>query len=445
VRDQGAARPLRILHVIHDYYPAIGGSELVFQKIGEGLASRGLEVLTFTSTARRVGDFVEPDAAQLPAGAELVGGVHVTRLPYVQLPRPLRSWIGAASHVWSSHRWPGYGKLKALWVGPHLPGLVRRIVGAKPDVIAATAAPFLPIYNALRAGQQVRRPVAIMPCLHPGDRWLIDNPSQLKLLERADAVMTLTQYEAQFLRAQGVAGDRISIVGGGVSPDEARIAERDLRERFRIPEHERLVLFCGRKEEHKGVQDVVEAMVRLWQQDVRATVVLAGASTIYSKTRLAQFLSRLPLEWARRVIVRDDIAEAEKWGWYTACDVLAHPSQVESFGLVYLEAWLCGKPVIGGRTGPQAALVEDERDGLLVRPHSVEELAMSLRRVLVDTAFAERLGRRGRQKVLEDFTWDKVVDRAAALYMRLAGLTSLGRHELDPTKRDLDARVAAKA
>lgn len=117
--------------------------------------------------------------------------------------------------------------------------------------------------------------------------------------------------------------------------------------------------------------------------------------------------------------MRDDVTEAEKWGWYEACDVMAHPSHVESFGLVYLEAWSCGKPVIGGRTGPQAALIEDGVDGYLVKPRSAQELAAAIRRVLDDPERARRLGEAGRQKVLHEDTWDRVVDRAEALYQSL--------------------------
>jgi glycosyltransferase involved in cell wall biosynthesis len=405
---------------VHDYYPAIGGSELLFQKIGEGLARRGVEVVVFTSTARATGDFIRSRAGTLPAGTEQINGVDVRRLRYRQFPPWARRGLDVASHLWSTHHWPGYGRLKAVWVGPHLPGLVQQAVSWSPDLISATAAPFLPLYKAAQAARRADVPFVVMPCLHPGDRWLIDNPALLNLLRTADGVMALTRHEMLFLRALEVPGDRIRLIGAGVAVDAAATADRGLRARFGIAGDEPIVLFCGRKEEAKGVQHVLEAMVRLWQRNVRSTLVLAGASTDYSRTALARLIRRLPPEWQGRVVVRDDIAEAEKWGWYCECTVLAHPSHVESFGIVYLEAWLCGKPVVGGRTGPQTSLIDEGRDGLLVRFGDVEELAMQIGRLLEASGLAVALGRAGRTKVLQHYTWEAIVDRAAELYLSLA-------------------------
>jgi len=408
-----------VLHIVHDYHPAIGGSELLFQRLADGLAKRGWDVWTFTSTARRTDDFISSRTDLLPPGLDNVDGLPVRRFRFLQFPGPVRRAMGAASHVWSARRWPGYGKGKAWWVGPHLPGMVRAIARLKPAVIAATAAPFLPLWTAARAARRVRAPLAIMPCLHPRDRWVTDNPSLLRLLRSVDAVVALTLYEKRLLQALEVEESRIAILGGGVAPDARFTARARLRDAHGIPPQTPLVLFCGRKEAHKGVQQVVEAMLRLWQQGSSAHLVLAGGATDYSTGPLRAFLERIPLEWRQRAVVRDDVSDAEKWGWYETCDVLAHPSDVESFGLVYLEAWSCGKPVIGGRTGPQASVIDDGVDGFLVDPHDAGELADVIQRLLHDPERARQAGEAGRRKALRSYTWDRVVDRAEALYQSL--------------------------
>ena len=413
-------RPFRVLQIVHDYYPVVGGSELLFRKIAEGLVARGVEVSVFTSTARSTADFIASNTATFPAGTEDIHGVRVRRFAFPQYPPWIRRKLSGVSHLWSTRQWPGYGKLKAIWVGPYLPGLVRSAVRFAPDIITATAVPFLPIYHAAEAARRAARPFAIMPCLHPGDRWLLDNPSQLRLIRSADGVMTLTPYEMRLLRALDVRTNRLWLIGGGVEADAAKCAEPGLRTRFGIPETAPMTLFCGRKEETKGILAVLEAMVRLWQQDQPGVLVLAGASTDYSRTHLARIIGRLPPEWKSRVIVRDDITENEKWGWYTECDALAHPSRVESFGLVYLEAWLCGKPVIGGRTGPQSSVIDHGVDGLLVKPGDVDELTASLGRLLFEPGLGAAFGRAGRAKVLQHHTWDAVIDRAENMYRSLA-------------------------
>jgi mannosyltransferase len=260
-----------------------------------------------------------------------------------------------------------------------------------------------------------------MPCLHPDDRWLIDNPALLDLMRRAEAIMTLTDYEGLFLRALDIPAQNIWLIGGGVDPATLHTARRGLRGEFGIPPDESVVLFCGRKEAGKGIQDVVDAMTHVWPSRPTTTLVLAGAATPFSKGRLTSVIAALPPEWKARVISRDDIGEDEKWGWYVECDLLAHPSAIESFGLVYLEAWLAGKPVIAGRTGPQASVVVHGVDGLLVRPGNVKELGAAIERMLCEPGLAAALGQAGRAKVLERYTWDAVVERADIMYRSLVG------------------------
>jgi glycosyltransferase involved in cell wall biosynthesis len=413
---------VRILHVIHDYDPVIGGSETLVQRIGEGMAARGDEVVVFTSTARSVSDFVRPNAGAFAAGVEVRNGVTVRRFPFLRLPPQLRRGFNFLARRWWQRRWPAYGHVKTAWVGPHLPGLAREIKRLRPQLILAATVPFLPLYQAARAGFAAGIPVLLLPCLHPSDPWLLDNPPLFPLLRRADGVITLTRYESLFLRSMGVEPGRIHLLGGGVDEQAAqRTPVPDLRACFGLSESEPLVLFLGRKEEGKGIQAVVEAMVRLWQGGRRAGLVLAGASTEYSRNVFSPWLTQLPSEWRGRIVSRDDIDEDEKWGWYAECDVLAHPSAVESFGLIYLEAWLMGKPVVAGRNGPTASLVDHGRDGLLVGHGAVDELASALERLLDDPTLARRLGEEGRAKVLREYTWPRIVDRAHAIYQTVAG------------------------
>ena len=148
----------------------------------------------------------------------------------------------------------------------------------------------------------------------------------------------------------------------------------------------------------------------------RGVLVLAGASTEYSRQQLRPWLDSLPVGERARIVCRDDIDDEEKWGWYAECDLLAQPSSVESFGLVYLEAWLMGKPVVAVRSGPVSSLVTHGEDGLLVGDGRVDELAQAFAQLLDDPARAQAMGAAGRRKVLNEFTWPRIVERAAAVY-----------------------------
>jgi phosphatidylinositol alpha-1,6-mannosyltransferase len=114
------------------------------------------------------------------------------------------------------------------------------------------------------------------------------------------------------------------------------------------------------------------------------------------------------------------------------CDVFvmtsrAHPDRcdVEGFGLVYLEANACGKPVIGGRSGGVIDAVKHESTGLLVDPLDANDVAHAVIRLLKDRDYARRLGEQGMRRVHGEFTWHHVAERVRAA---LADVAMEARH-----------------
>ena len=92
--------------------------------------------------------------------------------------------------------------------------------------------------------------------------------------------------------------------------------------------------------------------------------------------------------------------------------MVLYPSRAESFGLVFLEAWAFGLPVIGCRVGAIPDVVEHGVSGLLISPDDSEGLAACVSRLIDDPAEAKRLGAEGRRRVLAQHTWSAVEQRA---------------------------------
>jgi glycosyltransferase involved in cell wall biosynthesis len=109
----------------------------------------------------------------------------------------------------------------------------------------------------------------------------------------------------------------------------------------------------------------------------------------------------------------------EKWDLYDACDVFAMPSRVDSFGLVYAEAWMRGKPVIGARCGSVPWVIHEDVDGLLVPFGDVEELARSIIRLIDRPSYRKALGEAGREHVFRTYTVSCVAQRLSELYTSL--------------------------
>jgi phosphatidylinositol alpha-1,6-mannosyltransferase len=82
----------------------------------------------------------------------------------------------------------------------------------------------------------------------------------------------------------------------------------------------------------------------------------------------------------------------------------------EGFGIVYLEANLCGKPVIAGRSGGVPDAVENNVNGLLVNPESEEEIAQAILKLYESKELRETLGEQGRQRALIKFNWKNQIE-----------------------------------
>jgi phosphatidylinositol alpha-1,6-mannosyltransferase len=112
--------------------------------------------------------------------------------------------------------------------------------------------------------------------------------------------------------------------------------------------------------------------------------------------------------------------------WYNACDLFAMPNRdvngdTEGFGLVFLEAGASGKPVVAGLAGGTGSAVVDGETGLRVNGENLEEISAAVGRLLRDGNLAEEMGRKGRQRVLENFTHQRRVQELRSLTEKVRG------------------------
>ena len=183
-----------------------------------------------------------------------------------------------------------------------------------------------------------------------------------------------------------------------------------VRSKLRIPPEVPIVLLVGRIVPHKGVEHFVEAaryVPDAW------FLVAGGGSSLDAMKRLA-----LSMGVADRVRFLGRISDDRLPEVYAACDVFVLPSvsRLEAFGIVALEAMSTGKPVIVADIPGVREIIEDGRDGLLADPVNPRDLAEKIRRLLADPEARRTMGARGREKVLESFSIERVTDRIEAVY-----------------------------
>jgi glycosyltransferase involved in cell wall biosynthesis len=179
------------------------------------------------------------------------------------------------------------------------------------------------------------------------------------------------------------------------------------------------LLFVGRLVGYKGVEVLLRAL-----PGVAAETVIVGDGPLrHSLMALAYDLGL-----GNRVRFVGETSDEELRAWYHACDVLVLPSvsRQEAFGMVQLEAMVCGHPVVSTdlRTGV-AWVNQHERTGLVVRAGDVGELRQALVRLVADPDLRDRFGHAGRARVLELFTADKMCRSTLSIYRDVTGAAAM--------------------
>ena len=191
-------------------------------------------------------------------------------------------------------------------------------------------------------------------------------------------------------------------------------------------ESSRVALFAGRLEPLKGAQILLDAAARLRARPEFAdlAVVVAGDDSgdgarhdDGERRRLESHASRIGLSDHVRFV--GAVPHEQLAVFYAMADVCVVPSKTESFGLVALEAQALGTPVVAASVGGLREVVDDEVTGLLVDGHDPADYAAAIAAVLDDPVRRREMGEEARRRAGR-FTWQRAVDRLAAIYDRLS-------------------------
>jgi glycosyltransferase involved in cell wall biosynthesis len=197
----------------------------------------------------------------------------------------------------------------------------------------------------------------------------------------------------------------VDVVPVGIDPDEFRPPpDGELRE------PDSVLVVTSADVALKGLVHLLEALAKLrTERPVRLTVV--GSARPGGPAEAA--LDRLGLRDA--VQFTGPVPEAELVRLFQRASVVAIPSLYEGFSLPAIEAMACAAPLVTTDAGALPEVV-GSRAGLRVRAGDVGELTAALKLVLESPALAEQLGRAGRRRVLESFTWRSTAQRTADWY-----------------------------
>ncbi len=393
---------MQITFLAINYWPSVGGSQTLVQRVAEGLvAQHGHEVRVLTTDALHAPGGSDPGRVR-PA-RETISGVRVQRLPVARrtqsVLRSLRA-LGARFGRPIVPSVPSYGP----W-GAQL-ARAAHTAGRRSDVVVGVSAPFTTIPLAWSGTRRTAAAFVAAPLLHLGE-W---EPSRhlVRVLAAADRCIALTGGEQSWMVAHGLAAERVEIVPPGVDPAPDRPDVAGARYVLGLGDGP-VVTFLGRLAAQKGLDTLLDALPVLLEERPDLTLVLAGQRTAW--TGWKDMLRELPPAWSTRVAVIESFDESRRAELLAASDLVIAPSREEAFGIVLLEAWAACRAVVASDLPAFRSVVHDGSDGRLVPVGDPVALGSVVLELLEDPASTRRLGRAGHQRVLDEFRWEHVVDR----------------------------------
>jgi len=271
-------------------------------------------------------------------------------------------------------------------------------------------------YSVRAACDALGIPFVVLPSCHAG-HWG-NLPVDHRLFRSADGVLARTNVEREYLiKVAGVKPEYASHVGSGT--DEISGGDgRRFRSEYNIPSDAPVILFVGRLSRDKGYGLLREAfqIVKSRIKDVYL-VCVGKESDLHGRydddeTRviLTGFVSAFP----DNQTLRDA---------YDSCNILCAPSEGESFGIIFIEAGMAGKPVVCRKLNVLQELIGEANAGILVGTQNadgsadvtVDEIAEALVTLLEDDELAKKLGKNGLEASVR-YLWPNIISRFIRAY-----------------------------
>ena len=389
-----ASEPLRLLHVVPTYLPAVryGGPIRSVHALCRELASAGHDTHVFTTSVDG------PDDSDVPLGTPVdVEGVKVTYFPSRVLRRlywspPMRRALDTSTGGFDAVH------LHSVFLWPILAGARAARAHGVPYVISP---------RGMLVPELIRRKSRIVK-----EAWirLVDRAN----LEHAGAVHATSTVEAQHIASFGWRLPRIEVIPHGVDdpppPSQAALSPDVAAAIAGGP----IVLAFGRLNWEKGLDRLIAGLAGA--PGVRA--VMAGPDAEGHAAYLAAEAERLGVA-DRVTIVARHVSGADKEALFAAARLFAMTSLSENFGIAAFEAMRRGLPVLATPDVGMSEIVRDVQAGMVVEP-TPAAIGAGLRAMFAEPELCRRQGEAGRRHVVDHYGWPAIARRMAELYRSIA-------------------------
>jgi glycosyltransferase involved in cell wall biosynthesis len=230
---------------------------------------------------------------------------------------------------------------------------------------------------------------------------------------RVDGVVAISRRIAQLLAEAGVEQSRIRLIHSGIDLRRHQNGPRAPASFTNSP----VIGMAAVLEQRKGHRYLLQAASSLKKHGFRLKYRIAGDGSL--RRDLHQLTATLGLQ--EDVEFLGFVSDMSRF--FSTIDIFVLPSLSEGLGLTVLEAMAAGKPVVASRVGGVVDAVIDSMTGFLIAPKDVDGIAVAIRKLVQDQTLAEAMGKRGAERVRENFTIEQMAEKNEAYYYALLGNT----------------------
>jgi glycosyltransferase involved in cell wall biosynthesis len=227
-------------------------------------------------------------------------------------------------------------------------------------------------------------------------------------------VITITTFENNYFRHLSMS--RIVTIPNGIDERIFKKIERlkylRVMKKFGLNKKDKIILFVGRVHPTKGLEFLVKVLNEVKQNSLRVVIVGPIQDMEYFE-KLNKIIKEHKL--SDKVVFTGFITEEEKLIFYDISKIFFLPSIYEPFGIVILEAFARGKPVITVDSDGPRSLVKNRENGFLVKYGDVESASKYIRLLLSDRKLYKKISQNNIKKA-KQFTWNKIIKKIIKVY-----------------------------
>ena len=241
--------------------------------------------------------------------------------------------------------------------------------------------------------------------IHDETQRYINDTEWLLTYEATEVIVNSNYMKNEIQRLFGLPFDKINVIPNGINLSNFTGIERDydFRRQYAM-DNEKIILYVGRLVYEKGVQHLIAAMPKILSNYNDAKLIIAGRGGMMDELRAEA--SNLGLN--DKIYFTGYLNSKQVQKMYKCADVAVFPSTYEPFGIVALEAMLAGVPTVVSDVGGLDEIVTHGVDGMKSYAGNANSIADSVTALLYDNQLATNVSKKAKQKVKDQFNWEKI-------------------------------------